>query len=128
MSIEIVKIFIIRLDFIFHSLQLLTNNLEIETSLIKSSEIFGDDTTLKSKNRVINLCKQLSADECINPMSGAELYDKQVFKKEELILIFHSINKIEYTQFSHTPVPYLSILDAMMFTHAESLLNDYQLL
>ena len=115
-------------DFIFHSLQLLTNNLEIETPFIKSSEIFGDDATLKSKNRVINLCKQLSADECINPIGGAELYDKQDFKKEGLILNFHKINRIEYAQFSHTHVPYLSVLDAMMFTDAKSLLNEYQLL
>lgn len=115
-------------DFIFNSLQLLTNYLEIKTPLIKSSEIVGDDTTLKSKNRVVNLCKQLSADEYINPIGGVELYDKEDFKRHGLILNFHKINKIEYNQFSDTHVPYLSILDVMMFTDTKKLLDSYQLL
>jgi hypothetical protein len=115
-------------DFIFNSLELLTNYLEVKTPLIKSSEVIGDDTNLKSKNRVVNLCRQLSADVYINPIGGVEQYDKEDFKKEGLILNFHKINKIEYDQFSDTHEPYLSILDVMMFTDAKKLLDEYQLL
>ena len=115
-------------DFIFNSLQLLTNYLEIDTPLIKSSEVVGDDTTLKSKSRLVNLCKQLSANEYINPIGGVELYDKDEFKKEGLNLNFHKINKIEYKQYNDIHVPYLSVLDVMMFTDAKSLLDEYKLL
>ena len=115
-------------DFIFNSLELLTDYLEIETPLIKSSEVVGDDTTLKSTNRVVNICKQLSANEYINPIGGVELYDKEDFLKDGLTLNFHKINKIEYNQNSNTHIPYLSILDTIMFTNAKSLLDEYKLI
>lgn len=114
-------------DFIFNSIELLVNYLEIDTHIIKSSEVAGDDTNLKSTERVINLCKQLSASEYINPIGGVELYDKSYFKNNGLELNFHKINKVEYTQFSDTHIPYLSILDVLMFTDAKSLLNEYTL-
>lgn len=115
-------------DFIFNSLELLTDYLEIETPLIKSSEVVGDDTTLKSTNRVVNICKQLSANEYINPIGGVELYDKEDFLKDGLTLNFHKINKIEYNQNSNTHIPYLSILDTIMFTNVKSLLDEYKLI
>jgi hypothetical protein len=115
-------------DFIFNSLELLTDYLEIETPLIKSSEVVGDDTTLKSTNRVVNICKQLSANEYINPIGGVELYDKEDFLKDGLTVNVHKINKIEYNQNSNTHIPYLSILDTIMFTNAKSLLDEYKLI
>ena len=114
-------------DFIFNSIEVLVNYLEIKTPLIKSSEIDGDDTVLKAKVRVVNICNQLSADEYINPIGGTDLYSKEVFQKYGLNLNFHKINEIEYQQFSNPYVPYLSILDTMMFTDAHSLLNEYKL-
>tara|TARA_B110000977_G_scaffold88974_1_gene118256 strand:- start:1622 stop:2320 length:699 start_codon:yes stop_codon:yes gene_type:complete len=114
-------------DFIFNSIEVLVNYLEIKTPLIKSSEIDGDDTILKAKVRVVNICNQLSADEYINPIGGTDLYSKEVFQKYGLNLNFHKINEIEYQQFSNPYVPYLSILDTMMFTDAHSLLNEYKL-
>jgi len=114
-------------DFIFNSIEVLVNYLEIKTPLIKSSEIDGDDTILKAKVRVVNICNQLSADEYINPKGGTDLYSKEVFQKYGLNLNFHKINEIEYQQFSNPYVPYLSILDTMMFTDAHSLLNEYKL-
>ena len=68
-------------DFIFNSIEVLVNYLEIKTPLIKSSEIDGDDTILKAKVRVVNICNQLSADEYINPIGGTDLYSKEVFQK-----------------------------------------------
>jgi len=112
-------------DFIFNSIQLLTEYLEINTKIIKSTQVSGDDTSLKSKDRVINICKKLKASEYINPIGGVDLYDKKFFQSNGLILNFHKINKIEYNQFSDTHIPYLSILDVMMFTDAKSLLNEY---
>ena len=115
-------------DFIFNSLKVLQNHLEIKTPIIKSSEVIGDDITLKSRNRVVNLCKKLSANEYINPIGGFELYNKEDFKKDGIILKFHKIKKIKYKQFSDTHTPNLSIIDVLMFADIKPLLDEYILI
>lgn len=117
-------------NFLFNSIEKITNYLEITTPLIKSSDIEGDDVSLKSKNRVINICNCLNATEYINPIGGVNLYSKEEFKSNRLTLHFHKINNIEYPQFKHLHVPYLSILDVLMFNDIETikkLIKEYTL-
>lgn len=76
------------------------------------------------------MCKFLKTDSYINPIGGKELYDKEIFKKEGIDLRFIKSKNIEYTQFDHEFVPWLSIIDILMFNEIEqvkSYLTEYEL-
>ena len=61
-------------------------------------------------------------------METKKIKEQMNFLKDGLTLNFHKINKIEYNQNSNTHIPYLSILDTIMFTNAKSLLDEYKLI
>ena len=107
--------------FIFRSLQLIKNWLAIPTEMIISSEI-DFDQHLKGEEKVIAICKALKADEYINPIGGLTLYDKDRFRKAGLKLSFlRSSDSIVYKQFSDEFIPWLSIIDMMMFNSTEEI-------
>jgi len=106
-------------NFIFNSILKLKEYLFIGTPLITASAI-DIDHTLKSKFRVIALCKKLDANIYINPIGGMALYDKDDFCKEGIDLYFHKMREIVYPQFAEAFVPSLSILDVLMFNSIET--------
>ena len=103
----------------------------IDTKLIVSSEVFNN-TNLKSADRLIDICKQLGADEYINAIGGKGLYNKDVFADKGLRLFFIESNPIVYVQFGDVSfVPNLSIIDVMMFNSTEKIremLTQYELI
>ncbi len=101
-------------DFIFNSLKTLQDFLNIKTPLSISSTI-NIDHSLKAENKVIAICKSLKASEYLNPIGGTELYNKENFEKEGLKLNFLKTNNFEYNQYENTFIPFLSIIDVMMF-------------
>ena len=106
--------------FILHSLQLTCEHLEISTPLVISSSV-EIDHSLKAEKKVIALCQALKADTYINPIGGVELYDKAGFKAEGIDLQFLKANAIPYPQLKNEFVPFLSIIDVLMFNSRESL-------
>ncbi len=106
--------------FILNSLKKTNDYLEIKTPLIISSTL-DIDHALKSEKKVIELCKAINADTYINPIGGLELYNKDHFKNEGLNLKFLKANNIIYRQFKNDFVPFLSIIDVMMFNDINSL-------
>ena len=78
-------------NFIFNSLNLTKDFLDIKTSFVISSTI-PIDHNLKSTEKVIALCKHQNATAYINPIGGVELYNKEEFKKEGLELKFIKAN------------------------------------
>lgn len=109
-------------NFIFNSLNLTKDFLEIKTSFVISSTI-SIDHNLKSTEKVIALCKHQNATTYINPIGGVELYSKEEFKNEGLELKFIKANNIIYPQFKNEFIPYLSIIDIMMFNSKEDIKN-----
>lgn len=105
--------------FIFNSLEQLCEYLEIKTKFIKSSDLIIDHS-LKSQDKVIAICTHLNASEYINPIGGVELYSKEVFEKNNILLKFLKASAIEYKQFSNEFIPWLSIIDVMMFNPKET--------
>ena len=61
-------------EFILESLYILTSYLKIDTKIITSSNI-DIDHELKSKNKVVAICKQLNASTYINAIGGKKLYN-----------------------------------------------------
>ena len=57
----------------------------------------------------------------INAIGGMELYSKDAFAQKGIELKFIKSDYIEYAQFNGEFVPWLSILDVMMFNSAEDI-------
>jgi hypothetical protein len=116
-------------NFILHSVQTIMQYLNIYTKLVVSSSI-PIENQLKGVDKVMAICKQRGADIYINPIGGLELYDKECFDKNGLKLQFLKANNITYTQFNNEFIPFLSIIDVLMFNNKEELksnLNSFSL-
>lgn len=116
-------------EYIYNSVKIICQYLEIETKIIVSSTI-DIDHSLKAQDKVITMNKKLDAKKYINPIGGTELYDYEVFKKENIELSFLESEVPEYKQFENEFTPYLSIIDVMMFNSKEEIkkmLNRYEL-
>lgn len=106
--------------FIYQSLQIICNYLDIKTKFIISSAV-SIDHSLKSEDKVIAICSALNADRYINPVGGLELYSKEIFKKKNIELNFIKPGTISYVQFNNEFISWLSIIDVMMFNSTETL-------
>jgi hypothetical protein len=116
-------------EFLRHNLQLVLDFLEIKTSVVISSSL-GDFSTKKSAEKVLAICETLQANQYINPIGGLDLYDKDAFAQTGIKLDFLKAQDIEYTQFGSEFIPFLSIIDVLMFNSpdvvCDMIANDYQ--
>lgn len=101
-------------EFILESLYKICVYLEIDTKITISSDV-DIDHTLRSRDKVIAICKKLNASTYINAIGGQELYDIQDFNNEGLNLKFIKSPPLNYKQFKNEFIPWLSILDVLMF-------------
>ncbi len=103
--------------------------LNITTEFVRSAVPY-QNSDLKAKDRVIDICKKEKAEIYINPIGGKELYDKADFKQAGLDLFFLRTGNISYEQRVREFVPWLSIIDVMMYNSPETImgfLNDFDL-
>lgn len=107
-------------NFILNSLNVVKEYLEIKTPLIISSTI-PIDHSLKGDKKVIEIVKSRKAENYINSIGGIELYNKEEFKKEGINLNFLKSTNFIYKQYDNTFVPWLSIIDVMMFNSKEEI-------
>ena len=117
-------------EFILGSLHLLNSYLRINTKITKSSTL-NIDHTLKSRDKVITICKNLNADTYINAIGGQELYDINDFKNKNINLKFIKSPPLNYKQFNNEFIPNLSIIDVLMFNSKDdikNMLNQFQLI
>jgi hypothetical protein len=115
---------------IIHSLKIICDYLDINTQFYISSELTKDNT-LKGEQRVININKCLEADHYINSIGGEKLYSRDVFEKNDIKLSFLQPRFAEYSQFDNQFVPWLSIIDVLMFNNKEEvqeILSQYDLM
>lgn len=106
--------------FIYNSIILVKDYLGIKTPLVISSTI-GIDHKLKSDKKVMAICRARHADAYLNPIGGTELYDKNIFLSEGIDLEFHKTAEVNYKQFDNEFLPFLSIIDVMMFNPKEKI-------
>lgn len=109
-------------EYIYHSIEQMVSYLDIDTKLIKSSSL-NCDNQLKKETRVINICKSLDTTSYINPIGGTTLYDKRDFTSQGINLNFLRTGNIIYDQFKFDHVPYLSIIDVLMFNSKSEIKN-----
>ncbi|MES0488474.1 MAG: WbqC family protein [Leptospirales bacterium] len=108
--------------YIYNSIVLLAEFLEIETKIRISSQIEMDHS-LKGENRVIATCKALNADVYVNSAGGVDLYKPAHFQKEGVDLKFLKSELLTYEQFSQNFIPSLSIIDVLMFNGKKKLID-----
>lgn len=112
------------------SLLALCNHLGIQKEFVLSSTVYNNQV-LSGKDRVIDICKWENATHYINPSGGQLLYSKDNFRENGLKLSFIKSLPVEYPQLKNDFVPWLSIIDVLMFNPIEdiqSFLNKYELI
>lgn len=116
--------------FLTNTLQATIAYLSMNISILVSSEI-EKNTSMKGEDKVIDICMQLKATSYVNAIGGRELYSKEKFGENGLVLNFIKSKPIVYTQFQNQFVPWLSIIDVLMFNSKEKItemLNQYELI
>lgn len=115
--------------YLHHGLTVVSSTLGLQTPLRMSSTI-NIDHSLRSQDKVIALAKAVGASTYVNPIGGLELYDRQSFQEQGLKLQFIRSKPFEYLQFGDPFVPWLSIIDVLMFnplaTAQAAVLNHYE--
>ena len=112
------------------NLRLICDYLDIKTEIISSSSIY-QNTDKKAQERILNICSQEEVNHYINPIGGIELYDKEEFAKENMQMNFIKSMPVEYKQFKNEFVPWLSMIDVLMFNSKEEIymfLDKYELI
>lgn len=88
--------------------------LGIGTRIVPSSSLVID-LALKAQDKVLALCTAVGASMYVNAIGGQELYTREDFRARCVELKFLKTHPIEYPQFGEPYVPWLSIIDVMMF-------------
>jgi hypothetical protein len=116
-------------QFIGNSFGEIAQYLGMNTEFLYSSNL-EKDTRLKGQDKVIEICRELDADVYINAIGGQSLYDKEVFRRNNIELLFLETDRIRYKQIGSDFVEGLSIIDILMFNSKDEtrqLLNAYEL-
>ncbi|MFH1612619.1 MAG: WbqC family protein [bacterium] len=116
--------------YIYFSIKEICKELKIETEIVICSNI-GIDHSIKSQDKVIDICQYFDASTYINAIGGQRLYSNDIFREHGLDLKFIKSMPIEYQQFNNAFVPWLSIIDVMMFNdpiEMGKLLDNYELI
>ena len=106
--------------YLFNSLRVLRKHLNIDTQIIVSSDL-PIDHSLRAQDKVLAFCSVTGADTYINAIGGVDLYDRETFAQNGIELKFLKSLPFEYKQFGNPFVPWLSIIDVLMFNPVEQI-------
>ncbi|MGY4623572.1 WbqC family protein [Bradyrhizobium sp. USDA 4486] len=116
--------------YIFNSLRMTCEHLGLKTAFKISSEI-PIDHSLKFQDKVLALCEAMGARQYINAIGGLELYDPDAFGARGIEFRALRTRPFPYEQFGQAQVPYLSIVDLLMFNSVaklrEAIAGNYDL-
>ena len=114
--------------YIYNSIKQICDYLGIETPIIPSSVSYNTKH-LKGQDKILEICRQEDADIYIDTIGATELYKQDAFGQYGMRLLFLKSKPIEYIQFGEDFIPYLSIIDIIMFNEKEEVsqfLNNYE--
>ena len=94
--------------------------LSIDTEIIVSSSL-KKDNQLRGQDKVLEICRELGADEYLNAIGGQALYSDEDFAVHGIKLRFLETPAIHYKQFKNEFVPGLSIIDVLMFNDPQKI-------
>ncbi len=105
-------------QFLRHSIVKTCGHLGIATQIKNSTDV-AIDHALKNQDKVLALCASIGATTYVNAIGGMDLYSAQSFRGRGFDLKFIRSRPFEYTQFDATYVPWLTIVDVLMFNHLD---------
>jgi len=106
--------------FLYYSIVSTCEHLGITTEIRISSGITIDHS-LKNQDKVLALCEAVGTNTYVNAIGGMELYSKEAFQEKGIDLKFIQSKPFEYAQFGKEFVPWLSIIDVMMFNSVDEI-------
>ena len=118
-------------SYLHYSIAQICKHLGITTDIRLSSTI-DIDHTLQGQDKVLALCQATTGKTYVNPIGGMELYSRETFLEKGIVLKFIKSSLIEYKQFDAPFVPWLSVLDVLMFNSPDEVqrctLSNYELI
>lgn len=109
--------------FLHHSIVKICSYLNISTKILPSSKL-NIDHELKSQEKVLAICQSVGATHYVNAIGGQDLYSKADFLSRNIALHFIQSELRVYQQFGAEFVPWLSIIDLMMFNSVDEISDD----
>lgn len=106
--------------FLHHSIVKTCEHLGITTEIRASSDI-NINHELKNQDKVLALCEAVDANTYVNAIGGIELYSNEAFQSRGIELKFIQSKLFVYPQFGDAFVPWLSIIDVMMFNQHDNI-------
>lgn len=100
--------------FLRNSIREIARYLSLDVEIVDSARVFGNDH-LRGAERILDICRQEKADVYINPIGGIDLYDRGRFSEHQISLHFLRSRPLDYAQGKGAHVPWLSVLDVLMF-------------
>lgn len=89
--------------------------LNVEFEFFRSSVLSPETRGLDKADRLIEITKKAGADVYVNAPGGEEIYSKEYFNGKGVKLLFVKPEIREYDQGVESFVPWLSIIDVLMF-------------
>lgn len=103
--------------------------LGIQTEWYLSSDI-EKDNSLRGQEKILAICRKLGATQYINLPGGRELYTHASFAEQGVELSFIEPSIDQYEQNLDDFIPYLSIIDVMMFNNLQrckQMVKEYEI-
>ncbi len=116
-------------DFLYNSIQLVCDYLQIKTKIVRTSD-YQQDPELRFTGRIFDYCRQMGADTYYNLIGGTSLYSFEDFREHGINLAFLEPIPKPYPQRGEF-VFGLSIIDVIMrnsVDEIQELLKSYRLL
>ncbi|MCD6064243.1 MAG: WbqC-like family protein [Flavipsychrobacter sp.] len=98
------------------------NYLGLQREFKVSSEAY-DNRELKKADRLIDICHKENITKYVNAQGGRELYTKDYFSDNGVELSFLIAKNYSYLQFKEPFIPFLSIIDILMFNSKEDIME-----
>jgi hypothetical protein len=103
------------------------NYLGIEKKFIFSSEL-SYDRELPAQDKLFEICNIIGATDYCNALGGIDLYSKSDFLENNINLYFLKPTSVSYKQQNDEFVPFLSMIDVLMFNsreHVSKMLSEF---
>jgi hypothetical protein len=105
------------------SLQAVSQYLGIQTQFVPSSSVYNT-AHLEPTEKLISMYQAESASLYINPIGGVDLFRREELQQKGIEIFFLKSKPICYQQFAQDFVPWLSIIDVLMF-NSRDVVNEF---
>jgi WbqC-like protein family/Acetyltransferase (GNAT) family len=112
-------------DLAINSIVATYDYLGLPLNYTKASTCSPETRGMEKADRLIAMTRKLGFARYVNAPGGAALYSKDYFRAKGVELGFVKSNYIEYRQFKNEFVPWLSIIDVLMFNDRKTVADFF---